>query len=69
MTSDSPVEVAKRRVIDARARVLVQEKRIAEALREGRNTGALENTLEALKRALEIFEKDYEMTLFNGPKQ
>ena len=69
MTSDSPIEVAKRRVVDARARVLVQEKLVAEAIRDGRDVPGLHDTLEALRRALEVFEKEYEAAIFNARQQ
>jgi hypothetical protein len=68
MTDDSPLDVAKRRVVDARARVLVQERRIAEIREGGRNPTNAEYTLDVLKRALEIFEADYEEELFRADK-
>jgi hypothetical protein len=68
VTDESPLDVAKRRVVDARARVLVQERRIAEIREAGRNPTHAEYTLDVLKRALEIFEADYEEELFRVEK-
>lgn len=67
MTDDTPLEVAKRRVVDARARVLVQERRLADIQREGRNAIHAEHTLDILRQALAIFEADYEAELTRPP--
>lgn len=69
MTDETALDVAKRRVVDARARVLVQEKRLAEIQRDGRNSIHAEHTLDILRQALAIFEADYEAELTRSPTQ
>lgn len=66
MSEDNPLERAKVRVVDARARVFVQQQRLAEIQREGRNATSAEFTLDALQRALRIFEAEYEAELLKG---
>jgi hypothetical protein len=67
VTDETPLEVAKRRVVDARARVLVQEQRLAEIQREGRSAVHAEHALDILRQALAIFEADYEAELTRPP--
>ena len=54
--------------MDARARVFVQEQRLAEIRREGRNATSAEYTLDALQRALRIFEAEYEAELLKSQR-
>jgi hypothetical protein len=68
LSEDSPLERAKTRVVDARARVFVQEQRLAEILRDGRNATSAEYTLDALQRALRIFEAEYEAALLKSQR-
>ncbi|MGE3335010.1 MAG: hypothetical protein AB7I36_15295 [Rhodospirillaceae bacterium] len=69
MSADSPLERAKTRVVDARARVFVQEQRLADIHREGRNATSAEYTLDALRRALLIFEAEYEAALIRSQSE
>jgi hypothetical protein len=68
LSADTPLERAKARVVEARARVFVQEQRLMEIRRDGRNATSAEFTLGALQRALRIFEAEYEAELLRPQK-
>jgi hypothetical protein len=63
MDDETPMETAKRRVVDARASLLVQEKLVARLGAAGQGTATARETVEVLRRALMVFEAEYEAML------
>jgi hypothetical protein len=60
---DTRIETAKRRIVEARAGIFVQEKLIARLAGSGQGLTTARETLDLLRRALMVFEAEYEAVL------
>ena len=60
MSAQDDLEIAKKRVIDARRIVALQERLIADLKAQGQDARIAQQTLKLLERSLAVFEAGYE---------